>query len=434
MVTVFLTERGLSVLELSVAFSVTFLFQFASASISGVIADKLGNVKPVLLFHMLATIIVIVSMILLPSTKVTPPLQSSINVTCVESIINSNHPGINSNSQNGSMTFFMSDEIIFNVTTFLDCVNVQCFRSVEEDKLVAEFEKENCSTNLTDIFSKTICTDIKLCYDPNVSRNSIVALYLVLTVLFFAFWSTSFRCMDVIAVSLSVEHDSFYGKERVLTASGELVTSLIAAFVFNVTANKEVKNKYDSMLWVSSSIMAVSAISVCNITAVILPSGQHLGRKALKLLKNLDVVIFIAVVFIAGCGYCFYLNFYLWFLESLEAPNLVISLHTMAFSFYGIPILCTSKWWLKHLGTTKVIALGLLFYTINGTLNSFLYNPWLFLLTDSTIVFTYHLFMVAAVIHAYNIAPEGFGATVISVIGAVHYGTGKFNLEMPLHL
>lgn len=102
----------------------------------------------------------------------------------------------------------------------------------------------------------------------------------------------------------------------------------------------------------------------------------------------------------------------------------------MAIILYGCPILLISKWWLKKFGSDTSFVLSLLLYAFNCVAYSYIFNPWWSLIIDISKAFTHDLFWVAVVMHCWNAAPVGFGATLNAVTGAVHFGIGMFKNVM----
>ncbi|KFM63076.1 Major facilitator superfamily domain-containing protein 6-A, partial [Stegodyphus mimosarum] len=148
-------------------------------------------------------------------------------------------------------------------------------------------------------------------------------------------------------------------------------------------------------------------------------------RKTVYMIQNIDVISFILVIFVLGTSWNFTKNFTNWFLVELDTPGVLLGLIPAASSFYGLPFLLTTNWWVKKVGSYNLFILALLAYTVSAFGYSFLYDPWLALLLEFTSVFTYHMLWVAVVIHSHDIAPEGLTATVISTAGAIHYSIGK---------
>ncbi|KFM63074.1 Major facilitator superfamily domain-containing protein 6, partial [Stegodyphus mimosarum] len=155
------------------------------------------------------------------------------------------------------------------------------------------------------------------------------------------------------------------------------------------------------------------------------PPGRNMWRKSLNLLKNVDVISFICILFVLGTTWNFTKNFTNWFLVELNTPGILFGLIPAVNGMYGIPFLMTSKWWVQKIGSPNIFVLALLGYVCSAIGYSFLFNPWYSLLLEATSVFTFHLLWVTVILHSHKIAPEGMTATVISTAGGIHFNIGK---------
>ena len=83
-----LTYRGLKLTEFSSVFSMIFLVQLLLAYFSGIIADKLGNAKPVLLFQTFGTVAIVIGLLLAPDVRDKACLELDMNATCFSDFSN----------------------------------------------------------------------------------------------------------------------------------------------------------------------------------------------------------------------------------------------------------------------------------------------------------------------------------------------------------
>lgn len=420
----------MSLVEFSSVFSVTFLSQILCASVSGIIADKIGNSKPMLIFHMFATATMIVSLLLTPNMK---------HDTCKERKIyfNSFDELENVTNVSGNCTYTcdgVQDEEIISETATLDFHNitVSCLLpkyfngNLSGEKYTPHFnslktfvhDNDTVNCSLSCLISQTTCLE---------KDKILLIIYVFFTFSFLTFWTTIYRFMDITIMSLTKEHGSNYGHERIFAMISETTVAIMVAFGMDLIDSYAIlpENKYDIVYWTCAALMILAVIASYNIKAKIEPPGKRLTSKALILVKNIEVIVFLVVMFIAGSVHCFYWSFNLLFLENLNAQKFLFGLNNACFSLCAIPGLITSKWWLKKFGTNVIFLASLLFYSINGFGYSFLYNPWLSLILEGTRGFSYHLFWVAAVQHSHNVAPVGLVSTVTAVSGAIHFAVGK---------
>lgn len=427
---VFLKNRGMSLVEFSSVFSVTFLSQILCASVSGIIADKLGNSKPMLIFHMSATATMIVCLLLTPNMNQDTCEEQKIYFSSFDDIERTV-------SDSGNCTYICdgnnNNEEIYNETSKLDFRNITFsyhFPKFFDGNLSEEKYTSHLNSLKTFFHNATVNCSLS-CFIPQTNclkRDKILLIvYVILTFSFLTFWTTIYRFMDITIMSIAKEHGSNYGHERIYAMISEAVVAIMIAFGMDFIDSYAIlpQNKYDIVYWTCASLMTLAVIASCTIKAKIEPPGKRLTKKALTLVKNIEIVVFLVVLFIAGAVHCFYWGFNLLFLESLNAEKLLFGLNNACFSLCAIPGLLTSKWWIKKFGTNAIFLASLLFYSINGFGYSFLYNPWLSLILEGTRGFSYHLFWVAAVQHSHDVAPVGLVSTVTAVSGAIHFAIGK---------
>lgn len=389
---------------------------------------------------MVSTSIVLVSMCLTPSINSTPCILQEKNVNKSD----------------------LSEHISNFSSCYANCLlnNKNDLQHVEN--LSSNYVFENISTiqllDLKSNNSKTLChfsyfpaTNISLHISSNDCCNAcvnttrddcvsegevyLVVIYAILILAFFSVSNAAFRFMDFTSISLAEKSDSHYGKEIAVALCGSALFTIITAFVLNVENSPESKINYNPVIWISAGLIFCAFLALSITKVPILPPGKNLLKNALTLLRDRDILAFILLVFVAGNGFAFTFTFRLVFLKTINASSILVSLHSVAIILYGCPILLTSRWWLKKFGSDTSFVLSLLLYAVNCVTYSYIFNPWWSLIIDISKAFTHDLFWVAVVMHCWNTAPVGFGATLNAVTGAVHFGIGMFiNLMLNYNL
>lgn len=257
------------------------------------------------------------------------------------------------------------------------------------------------------------------------SRSTFLIFNVVLLILFFTVFSNTYRFIDVTSMYLVKEHNSDFGRERFFAIAGVLVFSPFTGFVVDALTPEGEEKNYNVAFYIFIGLICVMLCVIYKLPVRIKPPGQNMWKKALNLLKSPDNVTFFLVVLVLGSAWGFTKNFTFWFLEGMNIPGFLLGLINAVSALYGLPFLITSNWWVKKIGTTQIFILGLLGYVACSIGYSFLYDPWLSLIIESTTIFTYHLLWVSVVTHSHSIAPEGLTATVIAGVGGLHYSIGK---------
>ncbi|XP_042894931.1 major facilitator superfamily domain-containing protein 6 [Parasteatoda tepidariorum] len=453
-ITVYFKQQGISLGEISIVFIISPVAQFLGTLLSGVVADKIGRSKPVLVFNLILTMLILISILLIPKMDVVNCDSQPINLKChpkqfdrlitktscdvVEDIIEVNSCNVqcpenvteHCNGQNLICDIFAGKEERRNFSLSIHVngssqVKDRCYYNV------SYMSRENETYSWCDVPHKMYCrvscyvnSGVK-CSEEVSDRDLLMMVSMVLYILLMVVYSNCYRFMDVTSMSLVKEHNSDFGRERFFSIAGVLIITPIAGYIVKVTTPKGGERNYNSAFYFYFAILLLILLIVTKLDVRINTPGKKLGKKTLTLLKNPDVVSFALVVFTLGTAWSYTKNFLFWYLEEMKASSILMGLIPAVSALYGLPFLLTSSWWVRKIGATQIFILGLVGYVINSIGYSILYDPWLSLILESTNVLTYHLLWVAVVLHSHEIAPEGMTATVISIAGSIHYHLGK---------
>ncbi|XP_054714263.1 uncharacterized protein LOC129223906 [Uloborus diversus] len=450
----FLRQRGMTLLEFSLLYAITPVVQTLGPILSGIVADKLGKSKPVLVVNILLTIAAVVCLLLVPRLNSDDCVSQLVKLKC-------HHQEFDRLVARSSCDITMD-------SLKLDSCNVNCPENVTEqckdnDNLICELlagehpsnfslsanvdffykRRSRCYYNVSSVAYKNIshswcniphkmnckinCTlnPIKDCSDERSNRSILLGAYYVIIVLFYTFFSNGYRFMDVTSMVLCKEHNSDFGRERFFSIMGVLVISPFAGYIVDATTVEEDSRNYESAMYLFIALLVLSLIASFFLKVQINPPGKRMLKKTLTMVKNPDISSFALVVFVLGTAWGFTKIYSYLFLEELKAPSYLMGLIPAAEGIYGLPFYLTSNWWVKKIGPTNIFILGLLGYVMLSIGYSFLYDPWLSIIIESTSIVTYHLLWVAVILYSHSIAPEGMTATVIATAGGIHFSVGK---------
>lgn len=453
-VNVFFKQRGMTLVELSTMQFITPGVQFLGPLICGIIADKIGRSKPVLVVNLLLTVLIVVAMVVAPNMNVVNCDPRPVNLIC-------------QHQEFGRLVAETSCDITMDVV-LLDSCNVACNGNVTHrcqgqtvkckmleskeyfdnislsvDSFSALKIKNKCFYNVTSMSHKNktytwcnvphelycniscLINPKESCSAANSGRTRILILNVVIFILFATVVSNTYRFMDFTSMTLVREHNSDYGRERFFAISGQLVVSPLIGFLVDVTTTEGGDKNYNTAFYSFIGMIFLLLIVVYKLDVRIRPPGKNMWKKSFCLLKNADVIFFIIVLFILGTNFSFMRNFMFWYLAGMNPPSLLFGLINSAGALYGLPLLYTSNWWIKKIGCSQTFILALLGYFASGIGYSLLYDPWLSLLIEVANAVTYHLLWVAVIRHSHSLAPEGLVATVISTAGGIHFGLGR---------
>lgn len=445
-----LKNKGITMAEVSTIYAISPAVQFLGPSICGIIADKIGRSKPILVVNLLLTILVVVGMLAAPNIldedcpvklkchrkefgRLIAKTSCDVNMdvihldscilTCPENVTQHCH------GQN-LICEILEGRIVESVSNFSLSVHVSYSNKL--DNLcyynVTSMSHKNTTYSWCSVPHKMYCNII--CVNPeedcdNSGRFKMLVLHITLVILFFTVVSNTYRIMDVTSMALVKEHNSDFGRERFFAVAGILVFSPIVGQVVDMTTTSPGYRNYDSAFYFMIGMVFLLLIVTYKLEVQVKPPGKKMWKKSFYLLKNPDVIIFILVLIILGTAWGFTKNFVFLYLEEMKPPVVLLGLINSVSALYGLPFLFTSNWWVMKIGTTQILILGLLGYVASGIGYSLLYDPWLSLVLEAANIVTYHLLWVAVIVHSHSIAPEGLVATVISLAGAIHFSIGK---------
>lgn len=402
-------------------FSLVFLTQIIWASICGIIADKIGNSKPLLLLNMFAALTVVICLLRLPSINNETCEKQEIHFTCFDMTDHDNYNCTYTCFDKGIAYQLGEDfdrSVVHNIKPQWRTANES------QEKNVFNSSRNLCGIFLGNCSISCLNTNCELIKSPHVIS------YAFLTVAFLTFSSTKCRFMDLIVMSLIREHGSSYGYEHVFGMVSETITAFIVAFVMDAAdSNMNSRNKYDLVFWLYAGFLSMAIITVYSIKAKINNTPtDSLSKKAIILMRDIEIIAFLVLMSIIGSACNFNTNYSFLFLEYLNAPKSLFGLHNACASITGFPAFLTAAWFLRKFGTKNIFLIELLTYAIHGYGYSLIYDPLLTLVFEALRSCIGHIFWVAAVQHSQDVAPEGLVATVTAVSCTLHCAIGKLML------
>ncbi|GBM23270.1 hypothetical protein AVEN_26006-1 [Araneus ventricosus] len=453
--TVLYKQRGVSLAELSTFTIIAPIFQFIGSALSGIVADKIGRSKPVLVTNLLLVTMTVLCILLSPKIDRTNCRTPKIDLFCNDQQTRvlvaqtdyslqegridvracqakcSKNDSLNCNDPTSVCRIFDGRDLSnISLSIYIDkSYNNNRTENKSVYNITAlEFHKVNsswCNSDHTKNCSASCEINSQIPQCRKESPNYLLLVYGGLFILFLTTYSNVYRCMDVTAMFLSKEHNSDFGRERFFAISGNLLISPLAGYIAEVTSPVVGEKNYAGALYLFIGMTCFLFLVIYKLPVRVVSPGEQMWKKSLILLKNIDVVVFFIVIFVLGTSWNFTKYFLFWYLEEMHAPSLLIGLITSVSALYGLPFLLTSKWWVKKIGPKGIIILAFVAYIINSTGYSFLRNPWFALALEATGILNYYLLWVAVVVYSHDIAPEGLTSTIITISGAIHYSVGK---------
>lgn len=445
-----LKQLGLSVKNLSIIYMISPFCQFTGTTVSGIIADKIGRSKPVLHANLILAMLAGTSMLFIPAQKPSNCKQDEIychsnvtdymKMTTICSVRSNNSRAFNctfhclSNIKDSCFRNYISSCVLlskYNLSLSTETFEHQMFTMC-----VDELPEENIASNDLWCLNHKIKKCIWSCkeninahkehdsckYDEG--QTKLFALSCVLMILFNTFFTCCYRIVDVTSMSAVKMHNSDYGTQRIWSILGLSIFAPISGYLITLTSSDAENQKYDVAFYAFDAMAFVTICAVWKLDVKMEPPAKDMLKKMAHLLKNVDTVLFLAVVLVIGTAWGFEIKFYAWYLQDLNAPSSLIGLVSTVSGLVGLPFLLTSKWFVATLGSSNLLILALLGHAGFCISYSFLQNPWWSLPCEAFGILTYHLLWVTVVTHTYEVAPKGLSSAIVSVAGGIHFSLG----------
>ncbi|CAG0887735.1 unnamed protein product [Darwinula stevensoni] len=256
----------------------------------------------------------------------------------------------------------------------------------------------------------------------------VVWMYAVLRVVATLAMSSGFSLLDATALAMVKLHRSDYGKQRLWALIAMAVFSPVTGAVVDYvsegsSASGEID--YAPVFAISDVLLLANALLLSLLDLRVETEPANMFANLGRLLRFPDVDVFLVMIFVLGACWG-YIEAYLFiYLQAIEAPVYLLGLTLTVSCVAGVPFLWGAERITERVGRVNIIIAAFFVYLARCYGYSYITNPWLALPLEALEVFTYHLMWVAAATYATVIAPKGLLATVTGVMGAMHFSFGK---------
>jgi len=154
---------------------------------------------------------------------------------------------------------------------------------------------------------------------------------------------------------------------------------------------------------------------------------HSMGVTAKKVIKMIDLDVFILVEMVVGMLFGFHMNFRPVFIHSENIGTK--TLMGMCLSAYGVGtvliLACAKSTIIDKLGEPNTIIIGLVLYCIRFIGYYFLTNPWILLASEFFEGFSGFLSIVAGSYYCASAAPPGMLASLNGILTGAIFGAGR---------
>lgn len=274
---------------------------------------------------------------------------------------------------------------------------------------------------------KTSPTTLESCYVTSIEPTNFW-FFIILFILCRTGTSVLISLSDTACFELLEGQYHLYGKQRFWGAVGWGVFSLIISYLTQLaTANHSINGKtnYSPGFYTLAISMTISLI-IISISDIRSPQEPgKIVKNVGKLLKNIEVIVFLFGVLAMGILTGIFWNFYFWYLSELGAQSLLFGFSLSIQCFLGeLPFFFIAGWIIAKIGNRNAMTMALGAFGIRFLLYSFLTNPWYTLPIDLLQGVTFGLFYTLMATYAKAVAPVGTEATIQGLVGGTFEGLG----------
>nr|CAD7196918.1 unnamed protein product [Timema douglasi] len=240
---------------------------------------------------------------------------------------------------------------------------------------------------------------------------------------------------DAICFGMLGDKPSQYGRQRLWGAVGWGIFSVLSGALVDKFSQGQVKKNYTSIFYLMLVMISLDfgvSLKLKHSQTTLSTSIMH---DICKLLKNVQVVVFMLWCVAVGLSTGLLWQFLFWHLEDLASANEGCEMRAWIKTLQGLvsgvqcfggelPFLFISGAVLKKIGHAHAMSLVLGAFGIRFLLYSFLYNPWWCLPIELLQGVTFGLFYATMASYASIVAPPGTEATVQGLVGAIFEGVG----------
>lgn len=221
--------------------------------------------------------------------------------------------------------------------------------------------------------------------------------------------------IDNTVMEMLREHSGQYGKQRLWGAVGWGISALIVGWWVERSGLHWTFLIY--IVLMSAGLLVIWFLPV-RPTSI----GSEFWQGLRSLLLNWQWVIFLLLVFIGGTILSIISNFLFLYLNDMNASKTLMGLSLTVATISEMPVLFFSDHLLKRWSARGLLTFALLISVFRSLAYSFISTPGLVLLVQLLHGLSFSTMWVAGVSYAYEIAPEGMGATAQGLFAGVQLG------------
>ncbi|XP_065567359.1 uncharacterized protein LOC136031641 isoform X3 [Artemia franciscana] len=432
---------GLSIEEIGTISACLPFAALIGAPIAGMLSDKLGQYRYVLM-GALITAIISQTCVLMADARVPDSFETHTASAILFTVKNEPHLKVLHNSWNSSRLLSSAKLMASSIEGCMEREEPFHFYPTEEDRsaLTANATKEkeavfvgNTDIDISDCVGQTKVDIIALRFIDTERDMQYQSMhlrgfwtYFLIRVLSTAMISSCFCLFDATVLAMVKEHNGDYGKQRFFSMLGLGTISPLSGILVDWFSTLKGSRDYSVIFYLSDALLILVVFLVWKLDVKAEKSQGSFLRNLQQLVKIPEIPIFLLFMMLLGSNWGFTENYLFIFLsDELKAPTYLLGLSVTVGCLCGLPFLSISNHIIKRVGIMPMFLMAYLSYAARFIGYSFLQDPWISLALESLKFLSYHLLQCAACSFCALKAPKGLLATLTSIYGAIHYQLGR---------
>lgn len=274
---------------------------------------------------------------------------------------------------------------------------------------------------------------VKRCGDSNHGNRLITnGVYFIFRMLATMALASCFILLDAQTIQMCTleekrGHTGSYGRQILYKTLAQAVISPCVGILMDYITVHEGQPNYVAAFLIADILIGISFLCALKIDMDLeLPKSPDSVGGLKSILTNVEILLFLVMMFVCGSMYGFVETFLFVFLkEDLHAPMYLLGLTITTGAVVSLPFLYYSDSVVKKVGCNAVIAFALLMYAVRYVGYSYIKCAWYAFPFEALEVFTIFSLQVGAAEFMKQNAPVGMLATLTGLQGGAHNGLGK---------
>jgi len=239
------------------------------------------------------------------------------------------------------------------------------------------------------------------------------------------FFSPIFSMIDAMTYAFLGDERSKWGEQRMWGTVGFAIFGFGAGLSMDLYSGGNSEINYTLCFTAYALLNLCATVSVCLYDISEPVQARQVLQNLVSLLRNVEVVSILVLVFVTGMLVGVRETFLFWHLQNLGGSQLLLGLCMLLNCLPEVPMLFMSGHIMRYLGLPRCLYLVCVAAAVRFAVYSMLTSPWWVLFVEPLQSVTFGLMYATCSAYASSVTPAGMHATVQGVIAGLHFGFGK---------